>query len=331
MRRKFKVEKTKLKKQINIKTSIKKLKTIYDNKIYIVTVPERTIRYSVSLITGVTSLITKTILPKAFKDSLTYKFTFGMLQQYLIENIAEIKEKEKEFEIDNNYMARKTAGTIIEGAGLLTVSFSPLWMFAIISDIAGGSKSYLDCLLEHLKKNNVIEKDSNYNTVSELLDGIRTSSKVAADAIDMPPLTEEEFQEFKSLLKSNINNSVQSSKELMEKIDEIWDKMISINNKENISIERISGVMTLDLIAKTGKKGYGILKATGSSSYEILNEGIINSYKESIEEIKNVGAKDYVNKHMKPFIQQSKKHFNPKKLTLTQKWIDNWVKARKES
>lgn len=315
--------KNKINSKIKLGNSLKYLKK---NSIYIVSLPERGIRSTVSLVTGVTSLITKSLIPAKLKNSLTYKFTFGLFQQFLMESIAEIKSEDKEFDLEENYIAKKTVGTIVEGMGLLAMNFSPLWLFAIISDVAGGSKVYFERLIFHLKSNKVIAEDSNYTNITELLDGIRKSSITAANAIDTPPISDKEFQAFKDSLSLEIKKNVTDTRELLNSIDELWVKMTTIKNKENITMNQLSGAMVLDLMKKSSIKSYGFVKATSSLSLEIFNTIIIKSYKSTLDDINKNGIKDYINLHMKPFIKQSNKHFHPKKQTLTEKYI-NYINA----
>lgn len=114
------------------------------DKVYLASLPERTVRAATALATGLTSLAANTLLPGFLRGTTVYKVTFGMLQQFLIEKVAQVEGGESPYSAKDNYLARKTAGAVLEGIGLASIRFSPLWMLAILSDAAGGSKVYVE-------------------------------------------------------------------------------------------------------------------------------------------------------------------------------------------
>jgi len=96
--------------------------------------PERAARALGSLVGGSTLLLTKTLIPTAIKNSNSYRFTLGMFQTFLINNVAQIDDIKTDIELKEHFLNRKLLGTSLEAAGLLTMHLSPVWVFAIASD-----------------------------------------------------------------------------------------------------------------------------------------------------------------------------------------------------
>jgi hypothetical protein len=291
---------------------------------YIASIPERTVRSVVSAITGVTSLMTNLLLPSAIKESSTYRVTFGMLQQFLIEKVAEVEQQEKDYEVKDKYVVRKTAGSIIEGIGLLSIRFSPVWMLAILSDISGGSKVYLQRLIKDLKNNQLIDSETAYDNVYELLDGIKASTKIGVDAIDMPPITLEEFNEFKKSLVDSLKGNNESSKKMYKDLEQVYRKMNEVGKKEKISLAKLNGAMTLDLMKNTTKKGFDITRVTTRTSIDMINDTILKNYTDSLENLNRIGKRKYLIEHMSPFMKQFKNHYDSNHKTLTEKMIHHF-------
>ncbi len=287
--------------------------------IYIASIPERTIKSVVSVGTGITSLLTKLLLPNAVKDSSTYRVTFGMLQQFLIEKVAQVEEGEKSIALKDHYAVRKTAGSIIEGVGLISIRFSPVWMLAILSDVSGGSRVYLTRLIEDLKKNNLIDTTVNYDNVYDLLDGINKSSKIGVDAMDTPPISVEEFKEFIDTLMAQMKDNNTSSKKMLGDLEKVYHKMTDTSQKEKMSLQKLNGAMTLDLMKNMTKKGFDITKVTTKTSLDMINETVIKSYMDSLDLVNKVGKRKYLIEHMTPFMRQFKQHYNKDKKTITGK------------
>lgn len=289
------------------------------NGLYMVTLPERTIRSFLSATTGVSSLLTGLLLPKAVKDSSTYRVTFGMLQQFLIEKVAEVEQENNEIELKDKYVIRKTAGSVIEGIGLLSIRFSPVWMLAILSDVAGGSKIYLQRLIKDLERNNLIDADGSYESVYDVLDGINTSSRLGVDAIDLPPISKEEFAEFKDALVSQFHKNNASSLKMYKDLEHVYRNMNKASKAERISLAKLNGTMTLDLMKNTSKKGFDITKVTAKTSLDMIHEVVITNYAQSLEQLNQIGKRKYLIDHMTPFMKQFKNHFSEDKITLTEK------------
>lgn len=304
-------------------------KKIETEALYIATLPERTVRSVVSMVMGVTSLGTKLLVPKMIKDSSTYKVTFGMLQQFLIQKIAEVEEEKQEFQVKDQYMVRKMAGSFIEGIGLFSFHFSPVWLLAIISDVTGGSTVYLDRLIKDMKKQNIIEEDKAYPSVYDLLEGIHESSKMGVDVMDLPPINREEWLLIKNQLGTQFQENASDTKAIFKDLEMVWQKMNQIGKAENLSLSKLNGTMTLSLMKSSGKKGVDITKSTVLSSYQLFHEVVIRSYLDSIEEVQLKGKKQYFSEHMAPFVKQFSRHYDKSRKTLTEKLLRNGRKGLK--
>jgi hypothetical protein len=212
-----------------------------ERKRYVLTLPERSVRATTAFATSLTSLISRHLFPKAIRHSATYKVTFGMLQQFLIQKVAEIELEEKDFKVGDDYLMRKTAGTLIEGIGLVSVRFSPVWMLAILSDVTGGSKTYFEMLLDSLKKSGMIEPTQNYEHVFDLLEGIQKGTRIGVDAIDMPPLSAEDFKVFKDSVTSNMKENMSHTKNLFLDMEKVFSQMLKVNQKKMYPLKNSVG------------------------------------------------------------------------------------------
>ena len=145
------------------------IKAVHKHLMYTLSLPERTIRSLAALAGGTTTLLTEILFPEFLRNTTIYNVSFGMMQRFIVERVAGIESEtnENQINLDDDYVQRKMAGTALEAAGLLAMRFSPLWVFAIAGDVAGGSKVFLKRLVKHLKENNIIAQEAE---ASELVD-----------------------------------------------------------------------------------------------------------------------------------------------------------------
>jgi hypothetical protein len=194
---------------------------------YALSLPERTIRSLAALAGGTGTLLADTLFPKSFRGTITYKVTIGMMQQFIVERVAGMKNEigEDQAKLDNNYVQRKMAGTALEAAGLLTMGSSPLWVLAIVGDAAGGSKVFLNRLVKYLKENGVVTEKTRATDLVDLLEAVQEASSKSATTIDTPPLSREELSKLADEMKVSYSRVFISTTNLIPRLDAIWKNM----------------------------------------------------------------------------------------------------------
>jgi hypothetical protein len=162
---------------------------------YLFSLPERLVRSAAAVVGGTSLLVTETLFPEVVKDSTTYQVVVGNLQKFMIARVAQVEyfAASEEEQVIDGYIGRKLAGNVLEMAGLMTMRFSPVWVFAVAGDAAAGSKVFLDRLSTNLKQHGVIDPESDPDDVVGLLDAIQQASSSSATVMDTPPLTREQL------------------------------------------------------------------------------------------------------------------------------------------
>ncbi len=275
---------------------------------------ERTIRSASAVVVGASTLLTENLIPRSLRKTTTYKVTLGMLQRFLIEKVAEMEMEVGDFEISDDFAQRKVMGTAIEAAGLLAVGFSPLWVFAIIGDTVGGSKLYLNRLVDQLKKDGLIDEETNITEVSQMFDAIESASSKSATALDMPPLSREDFAKLTADMRSGYGEAFDKTSAVMPELDTMWETMETVTKRENISMEALMGYMTLDAM----KQGANVTWSASKVGAQLFDEKIIESYRETVNRVSNEGANDYIANHLRPFFDAASAHYDSSKKT----WIE---------
>ncbi|MGD2050335.1 MAG: hypothetical protein PVH03_12600, partial [Chloroflexota bacterium] len=194
---------------------------------YLLSLPERALRSAAALVGGTSLLLTETLLPDVLRETTTYRITIGDLQKFLITRLAQVPPAEQALQerMSDLYLRKKVVGGTMEAIGLLTMRFSPVWVFAIAGDAAGGSKVFLQRLVDNLKENAIIDQESNPGNLVELLDAVQTASYGSAKAIDTPPLSQEELAAVADDLTSSYGKMFSSSQTYLLKFESIWERM----------------------------------------------------------------------------------------------------------
>lgn len=286
--------------------------------------PERTARAMGALVGGSTMLLTHTLIPGAIKKSSSYHFTVGMFQAFLVQNVAGMKDIKDETKLQDRFVHRKLLGTSFEAAGLLTMHLSPVWVFAIASDAARGGQVFLQRLVHHLKENGVISPESNPESLEQILVSIQEMSHKGATVIDTPPLSAEEIKTLADELRQSTSNLTANSAELIPSFESLWDQILQVAKKENLSVPEIMGMLSVHA-STLSSAGIGTAGAVSRAGYGIVDEMILADYRETLQGITEDGAGQYLANHMQPFLQNARSHFDLNRETTTQRWFhDAW-------
>lgn len=310
---------------------IKKEKKAVDKK-YLVTLPERTVRAVLSYGIGVIDLGINTVLPKTLKKTAFYKVSYGMMRSFIVEKVLEMdKDKVEDIhEISEDFMIRKIAGNSIEALGLFTIRFSPLWVFAVVSDVTKGSSVYFETLKKHLVDNKVIETGEGIESIQELLDILHKASEVTADTLDLPPIALKDLKKCMSEISDAYSDLGAESKKVNRLIDSVWGEMKKLSEDEGISFETLSGLMSADALKLYGTKTANSTKSFVMANYELLDAYVFRSYSETLTGIKKEGMSSYIQRHMEPFIDLAKEVYGKEYMTWTGRVIKKVEGFRKK-
>jgi hypothetical protein len=285
----------------------------------VLSLSERNLRALFAIAVGASTLLTENLLPETLRGTTIFQVTIGMMQQYIIERVAGMESEvtEGSVELADDYIKRKMTGTALEAAGLLTVGFSPLWVFAIAGDVAGGSKVYLNRLVERLKKNGVMAEDTEAAELVDVLEAIQQATSQSATALDMPPLSREELSALADEMKAGYSRVFEHTADLMPQIDDISERMEQLTNREKTSNEQLSGLMTANAVS-LGSKSTDMALAAGQTGAVLFDERILDSYRTTLSAVSERGVDKYVSDHMQPFLQAASSHLDSNRTT----WIE---------
>jgi hypothetical protein len=289
---------------------------------YAASLPERTLRSLAALAGGTTSLLTDNLFPDAVRQSTIYAVSLGMMQKFVIEKVAGMADDvpQEGEQLEEAYLQRKMAGTALEAAGLMTVGLSPMWVFAIASDAVGGSKVFLQRLVNRLKENDVIPAEAEITELVDALDAAQKASHQSARIVDTPPLSRADLVNVVEQLKGSYGKAFSDSARLLPELEETWGMMERLASRDQISIERLSGIMTVDAL-QWGKKGLKGAVSVGQTGFDLFNEEILASYKQTLSDASEQGLNRYIGEHFEPFWTSAKSHFDAEQLTWTERAI----------
>ena len=311
------------------------------NLLYGLSLPERLVRSVVGVTAGTAKEIAEFVVPQAFKDSKTYEITVRNSIGFLVSGVGKVADSAEAAAVDpkaettpdapstsavteqnpGRIIARKAAGSFIDIAGLSMLHVSPLWVLAIVSDVAYGSQVYLKELADELRQQGLIEETSTIHNVQDLLGAVKQASGTAASSFDQPPLSLDELQ--KSVEQTRIALIEIDPTQIIPQAEILryWSEMREVADREQVSLLGLSGAIAMQTLETAKDLTHGT--ATGLLvAGNILTERVFGHYVDSLQRIREIGLWESVKNTYAPYIDMAWGNFVRSRKTWTEQLLD---------
>jgi hypothetical protein len=267
---------------------------------YFISLPERTIRSLAATLGGVVYEATEVLLPGWLRRSRFYQGLVVGTLRIAIELVGGVSGVLPSDDMGlQEFTMRKAAGTGIEMAGFLTIGWSPIWLFAVAADLSGGTRTYLQALVSELKVDGMLPEDADVSSIEELLDALEGSSGLMAEAMDVPPL--------------NVPDMRSSWQEMRQHTTDLpdADRLASLYRDLQVTAEQQDhSVQYMSSLIATGALRAGV---------NLGQTHVFDYYQDALRTINSEGLPVYSNRVTRPYIAAAKDHFDPERITFTER------------
>lgn len=292
--------------------------------LYSLTLPERAVRSTIGLAAGAARESAEFLVPQAFQSSTTYEVVVRNSLKFLTEVIGGVESDDEEDEAPvDDYLARKTVGNFVDLAGLATLHLSPLWLLAIVSDVAYGSKTYVIELANELKAKGLIDESSTINHIDDVLEAVQNSTGQAATMFDTPPLSVEQLKNSLAETRDAITSTDYTTVLPEAEIAQYWGEMKDIAAREQTNLLGVSAAMTMYGLGKMKTVSHGALTGIQVAG-GLFDRIVIGHYVDSLKEIRERGFYTTLQESSAPYIEAVWSNFAVDRET----WTEDLVSGR---
>ncbi len=298
-------------------------RSLFDFLRYGASLPERFARSAAGLTAGTAKELAGFLVPRSFQDSKTYEVVVRNSLNFVIGNIGGVAlpVDPNAPPLAENYVARKAVGNFMDFAGLATLHTSPLWVLAIVSDLAYGSKSYMQELARELQAQGLIDDASTIHKVDDLLEAVQQASGTAASSLDQPPLS---VAELKASLDQTRKALLGADPRMLfpeAEIAKFWGEMKGLAAKENVSLLGVSGVVAMQTISTVKAVSQGTLTSVMVAG-QIVNRAVFRHYVDSLSRINEQGLFQTLESTYEPYVEAVWKNFHADQRTWTESLLE---------
>jgi len=295
-------------------------------KAYLLSFPERFVRAALGLGAGVTREVGEVALPEGIRRSQLYQNLVDATLRFLIEQVGGVEGVySAEGMLPDNFLARRTAGNAVEVLGIVAFRASPVWVLAALADLCGMGRHVIPEIADALKAQGLLDKDAEFISVDQMLDGLeRTSSRLAA-AINTPPLDVAGLRKEWETIRKEARGLKPGSLPSRATITNVWAQLKTESARQGRSIFETSSMMAVTA-ARALPDGVRWLSASArvgaTHTGHMFAAALLDHYRLTLSEIQQVGYVAYARRQFHPYIRAAVDQFSPKRRTLTQRLLE---------
>jgi len=291
---------------------------------YLLSLPERTVRSASAIAGGLLREIGDATLPAGVRRTRLYRTMVLRALRFMIEQVGEVEGTfPEDGRLGSDFLARKIAGDSIDILSLLTFHASPVWVMAALADLSGTGRQLIGEISEVLKAEKLLDPDTEFETVDQMLDGLERSAGRMAENINAPPLDVKALRKEWDALKSDVS-TIGVVVPPVEAITAQWNALTEEAAEQKQSVFRLSSAMAVAAIAGVPQHLLWLSKASAKAARttgEFFAEPLLVHYTETLAQIRKEGFLVFWNRQFSPYLRAAAKQFSPKKQSLTERWL----------
>ena len=303
------------------------------SKRYLLSFPERVVRAVLGLGAGVAREVGVVALPASVRRSQLYQNMVETTLRFLTEQVGGAERAaDASAALPENFVARRTAGNVVEMLGIVAFRASPVWVLAALADLSGMGRKLIPEIADALKTQGLLDKDVEFTSVDELLDGLeRTSSRLAA-TINTPPLDVKSLRQEWEGIRHEARALQPSSLPSPETIGALWERLKEESRRQNTTVYQTSSMMAIDAV-RALPEGVRWVSASARAGAvrtgQVFAAALLEHYQLTLNDIQKVGYLTYAGGQLRPYVHAAARQFSPKHRTLTERLLERFDGSRK--
>jgi hypothetical protein len=294
-------------------------------KSYLLSFPERLVRATLGLGAGMAREVGEVALPDGVRRSQLYRNVVDATLQFLIEQVGGAESQKNEESLPDDFLVRRTAGNAVEVLGVVAFRASPVWVLAALADVCGMGRYLIPEISEALKAQGLLDKDAQFTSVDEILDGLERTSSRLATTINAPPLDVGGLRKEWQAIREDARRLQPASLPSRETITSLWSQLKDESVRQNRSVFETSSMMAVSA-ARAIPDGVRWLSAStlvgASRTGQVFAAALLDHYKQTLNEIREVGYVTYAGRQLKPYVLAAAAQFSPKNRSITERLLE---------
>jgi len=301
---------------------------------YLVSLPERSIRSTGALAGGLARELSEVVLPLSFRRTKVYQSLVDLTLRFIVKQVGQVqKPDDLAPTLPGDFALRRSAGNGIEMAGILLFRFSPVWVLAALSDLSSTGRVLVREISASLVEKGLLERDTSFATVDDILDGLEKTSGRLADNLNMPPFQVESLRQEWQMLRREARGITLKQMPSKEELMGSWLELKEEAIRQNCSVFELSSLMALAAVTQLPAKALWLSQCATTAAGKtgsLFASTLLNNYTATLKDIRKAGYLRYWARQLTPYIAAAAQNFSPSQSSYTERFLQ-WCVAKKAS
>lgn len=292
---------------------------------YLLSLPERVLRSVTALAAGLIRELGDVAVPAALRRTRLYRSLVDSTLRFLIEQVGQVEGAYPgESRLAEDFITRRAAGNGIELVGILAFRASPVWVMAALADLSGAGKTLTRSIAHSLQQQGLLDAQSSFSTVDQILDGLERTAGKVTDTINLPPLDVKTLREDLVAIRKHAATIPPRDLPALDDLESRWRGLESAAEREGRTVFEMSAVMALAAVREVPENVLWLSRCAQTAAVttgELLASSLLGHYARSLEEIRVAGFLAYWRREFRPYLAAAARQFSPRRRSLTEKLL----------
>ncbi len=303
-----------------------------DVKRYLISFPERIVRAVIGVGAGVAREVGDVALPESVRRSQLYRNMVETTLRFLTEQVGGAEQRSGQADaLPENFLARRTAGNVVELLGIVAFRASPVWVLAALADLSGMGRHLIPEIADALEAQGLLDHDTQFTSVDELLEGLeKTSSRLAA-TVNTPPLDVDGLRRDWQAIKESSRALQPAGLPSYETVAGMWNQLKEESKQQNTTIFETSSMLAISAVRALPANVRWLSSSArvgAAHTGRVLATALLDHYDRTLADIRRTGYLTYAGEHLRPYVQAAVRQFSPQNRTLTERLLEK-LEARR--
>jgi hypothetical protein len=293
--------------------------------LYVLSLPERTVRSLSAAGGGLLRGVSHLALPAQVREAALYRATAGIGLRFLIEQLGDVYNVYPRHDpLSRKFVRRYAVGGSIEIAAIATFFVSPVWVLAALGDVTRVGKTLFSQIGDALKAEGLLDRDAQFETMAQLLDGLERTSTHLALTVNMPPLDtpglRREWEQFRENLASVPPGRLPSRAD----VERAWVNLQTVSRDLQRPVFSVSAAMGMSALSSVPAHLLWLSRSAAVAARTtgvVVGGAFLKHYAAAAKELTKTGFGAYWARHSRPYRLAVIRHFLPEKQSWTERLL----------
>lgn len=287
--------------------------------------PERLLRSLSAVSGGLLREIGAVALPARIRRTALYRTMVEVALRFLVQEAGQVPGiYPSEGRLAQDFLLKRGASHGIELLGLLTMHVSPIWILAALADASGAGHTLIQQIAQALKDEGLLDRNSQFATVDQLLDGLEKTSGHLADTLNVPPLNMAGLRQEWAQLKQELPRIPPARLPTPANLERIWAELVESAAEQERSVFTLCSLLALSALKEMPANVVWLSRAArigAKRTGAVVGEALLAHYKQALQEMSRVGYLDYWRRQFRPYLRAAAEQFAITKESSTERLL----------